>query len=280
MIEEIFNTLFLKPVVNLLVFIYRSIDSAGIPYAFGFAIISLSIIVRLIVWPFINSQLKHSRKMADLKPELDELKKKHKGDKIAFAQAQSSLFKEKGVNPASGCLPSLIQLPVIFALFQSISSFFNPGGLERINSLLYSISWHFQSIPNLNFFGIDLTIKPSAFTEGYFLLLLIPITTALLQFIQSKMMMPAQPIKEYPTDSKKEKEEKESFEDSMSMMQSQMIYMMPLMVGIFAFQFPIGIALYWNVFSLLGIYQQHRVSGWGSLPALLTSINKTIATRS
>lgn len=264
-ITDIFNTFLFGPVINLLVAIIQGLEFLHIPGALGFSIIILTIIIRLAVWPLMSTQLKSAKKMQELKPKLDELKIKHKDDKQGLASAQMALYKEHGINPAGGCLPALIQIPIIIALYQTIFAFFDANNLDRINNVLYIPSWHFTTPPNLNFFGLNLAIKPSDFGSAGVLLLLIPIITALLQLIQSKMMAPEKPLKEYPTDSPKEIKQKESTEDSMAMMQTQMMYMMPLMVGYFAFTFPIGIALYWNTFTVLGIVQQYKISGWGGL---------------
>lgn len=272
-IGDIFNTIFFSPVVNLLVLILRNLQAIGIPGALGISIIFLTVIIRLIVWPFMNSQLKAAKKMADIKPELDVLKTKHKDDKKAFAAAQMALYKEKGINPAGGCLPALIQIPVVIALYQTIFAFFDGSGLTRINHSLYFPSWQITSLPDLNFFGVNLATKPSEFSKLGWALLLIPLLTVALQFLQSKMMSP-KPIKVYPGDSPKEKKDKETTDDSMAAMQSQMIYFMPLMVGYFAFQFPVGLALYWNTFTVLGIVQQHYISGWGGLENWIKLLKK------
>jgi YidC/Oxa1 family membrane protein insertase len=127
--------------------------------------------------------------------------------------------------------------------------------------------------PDPFFLGLNLSAHPSDFAKVGVFVLLVPILTALLQFVQSKMMSP-KAVKEYRSDSPKEKKEKEKTEDAMSAVQSQMTYMMPLMIGYFAFSFPIGLAIYWNTFSLIGIYQQYRLSGWGSLETLLSRLSK------
>jgi len=267
LIIDTFNLIFFAPIVNLLVLILQALQGVHMPGALGFAIILLTIAIRLLVWPAMASQLKSAKKMADLKPQLDILKGKHKDDKQGLAAAQMALYKEHGVNPAGGCLPALIQIPIIMALYQAIFAFFGgPGELEKINNVLYIPSWRLDQVPDLNFFGINLAAKPSDF--GVSLLLLIPLITAVLQLVQSKMMA-ATPVKEYPTDSAKEKKEKETAEDSMAAIQSQMMYMMPVMVGYFAFQFPVGLALYWNTFTILGIVQQYFISGWGGLSSWL-----------
>ncbi len=276
-IGAIFNLIFLGPVINLLVFIFQGLQSLHIPGALGFSIIILTVLIRVLVWPFMSSQMAATKKMADLKPHLDELKKKHKGDKQALATAQMALYKEHGVNPAGGCLPALIQIPVFIALYQAIINILPgaDGNIDKINSLLYSPSMKLPSYLDPNFFGINLGIKPSEFSQFGLLLLLVPIITALLTFVQSKMALPV-PVKRYPSDSPKEEKEKEGLEESMGQVQSQMVFMMPLMIGYFAFTFPIGLAIYWNTYTILGIVQQHRVSGWGGLESLVTRVKSQV----
>ncbi len=270
-IGDIFNLVFMGPIINLLVLIFQGLQAIHIPGALGFSIMILTILIRLLVWPFTSSQLKSARKLADLKPHLDELKKKHKDDKQGLASAQMALYKEHGVNPAGGCLPAIIQIPVFIALYQSIINILpgTGGHIDRINSLLYFPQLRLPSTLDPNFFGINLGIKPSEFTTHGFLLLLIPIGTAILTFVQSKMALP-KAVKVYASDSPKEKKEKEGIEDSMGQVQSQMVFMMPLMIGYFAFNFPIGLAIYWNSYTILGIIQQYRISGWGGVSDFVT----------
>ena len=268
-IGDIFNLIFFGPVVNLLVLIYQGLSFIHIPGALGFSIMILTVLIRILVWPFMASQIKATKKMADLKPHLDVLKVKHKGDKQGMAAAQMALYKEHGVNPAGGCLPALIQIPIFIALYQSIINILPGAGghIETINRLLYFPGLKLPSTIDPNFFGLNLGIKPSEFGHYGILLLLIPVLTGVLTFVQSKMALPKS-VKEYPSDSPKEKKEKEGMEESMGQVQSQMVYMMPVMIGYFAFSFPIGLAIYWNTYTILGIIQQYKLTGWGGMTGL------------
>lgn len=276
-IGAIFNNLFLIPLINLLVGIYQGLSILHIPGALGFSLFILTIIIRLLAWPLMAGQIKSTKKMAELKPYLDELKSKHKDDKQAMASAQMALYKEHGVNPAGGCLPALIQIPLFIGLYQAILHII-PGmgsvNLGWTNSILYFPWMHLQAMPDPNFFGLNLGVKPSQFTTYGIALLLIPLITALLTFIQSQMTLAKASVKPYPSDSPKEKKEKEGMEESMSQVQSQMVYMMPLMIGYFAFSFPVGLAIYWNCYTILGIIQQHKVSGWGGMEDLVKKITR------
>lgn len=273
-IYTLFDTLFFGPIVNILVLLVRGLEGLGIPGALGMAIIIVTLLIRVLIWPLMASQLKTTKKMAELKPHLDELKKKHKEDKQAFAKAQMDLFKEHGVNPAGGCLPLLIQIPPMIAIYQVIYSFFSgQSGLDRINHVLYNSSWHLTAVPNLNFLGLNLADKPADFARVGLFILLIPVMTALLQLIQSRMMTPAATPKIQKNDSKKEKQEKESMEDAMASMQGQMLFIMPLMMGYITFTFPIGLALYLNTISIVGIFQQYLISGWGGLNSWISLLS-------
>lgn len=263
LIGDLFNLIFFGPIVNVLVLIIRLLEATNLPGALGLSIIILTVLIRLLIWPFMHTQLKSAKKMADLKPHLQELKNKHGDDKQALAQAQLALYKEHGVNPAGGCLPALIQIPIIIALYQVILALFEGGaGLTRINQALYTASWHLTAAPDPYFLSFNLADRPADFLRVGPLVLLIPMITALLTFLQSKMMMPvAVRVKE-----------KASSEDTMAAVQGQMTYLMPIMIGYITFTFQIGLAIYWNTFTLLGIWQQHRLSGWGGLAGLVNSI--------
>ncbi len=266
----VFHTFFYNPIVNLLVFIYTTLNSFGLPGAVGFSIILLTVVIKFITWPLTSSQLKSSKKMMDLRPHLDILKKKHKDDKQGLAKATMDLYKEHGVSPASGCLPALLQLPLFISLIQVIPLIFGgQSGIDKINAVLYNSSWALQTPPSPYFFGINLSLKPSDFAQVGVLVLLIPFITAGIQFVQSIMMMPKDDLTINNKDDKEEKKEKEEATDSMMAMQSQMMYMMPLMLGIFAYTFQLGVAIYLNTLTLLNIYQQYKISGWGKLPQMI-----------
>lgn len=266
LIIGLFNEIFLRPIINLLVLIFQGMEAINLPGSLGLSIIALTVIIRFLAWPFMSSQLKSTKKMVELKPHLQDLRKKHAADKQALAAAQMALYKEHGVNPAGGCLPALIQIPIFIALYQAIINIVPGAGgsIERLNSLLYFSWMKLAQNPDPSLFGINLGAKPSEFLGQGVWLLSVPILTAALTFIQSKMMVPEE-IKKYPSDSPKEVKEKEGMEDTMAQMQSQMMYLMPVMIGYFAFSFPIGLAIYWNTYTILGILQQYTISGWGGM---------------
>ncbi len=264
LIGSVFHEALYRPIMNLLIFFINQTGSLGV------SIILLTLLIRFLVWPFMTSQLRSAKKLAELKPHLDILKSKHKGDRQALSQAQMALYKEHGYNPAGGCLPSLVQLVVVWALAQAVPALFSEG-VQSINGLLYPFVSPLTTSPDPHFLGLDLSTKIASvqmFSPYWTALLLVPLITAALTFVQAKMMMP-KPVAVRPSDTSKEKKEKEDMEDTMSAVQGQMVVMMPIMIAVFSYQLPIGLAVYWNVMTLVGLVQQYMISGWGGLSDLL-----------
>ncbi len=260
---NIFNTFLVIPIINLLVLIYKALILVHVPFAFGFSIIALTAITRLVLFPLTASQLKSSKKMQELSPHLQRLKEKHKGDSKTLQSETMKLYKENGVNPAAGCVPLLIQLPFIWALYSVLNKVVHLGGsavTTEVNHSVYSNSLKLSKAWDTSFFGLPLGESPSHLigTVG-FLIILIPVITGLLQFIQSKMMFSSTP----QTDVKKQSE------DFAASFQKQSAYIFPAMIAFLSFGFPLGLSLYWNTFTIFGIIQQYQIQGWGGLKPLI-----------
>ncbi|MCL5439137.1 MAG: YidC/Oxa1 family membrane protein insertase [Patescibacteria group bacterium] len=259
-IFSLFNTLLVNPIINVLVIIYQALNFLRIPYSLGFSIILLTIVVRLILYPFTNSQLKASKKMQDLAPHLSNLKNKHKGDAKMLQQETMRLYKEHGVNPAAGCLPVLIQLPIIWALYSVLQKVVGNNVhqvVSDVNNIIYFNAFKLTKPWDQMFFGIPLGQNPSQLIGKVgFIILLVPLITGLLQFIQSKMMFTSQP---------KPQNNQNNKEDFSSAFQKQSLFIFPIMIGFFSYTFPIGLSLYWNTFTIFGILQQYKLQGLGGL---------------
>ncbi|MDP3998357.1 MAG: YidC/Oxa1 family membrane protein insertase [bacterium] len=258
------NQIFINPILNALVALNNAFTFLGIPGSFGWAIISLTIIIRLILYPLTAAQLKSAKKMQELKPHLDALKEKHGHDKQKLAAAQMNLYKEHGVNPAAGCLPLLISIPIFIALYQVFLRVLGNGNIAETIGQVNKILYPFLKLDHLDpyFFGVNLAQKPDSWQVNGWWLILIPIITTIFYFIQTKMMAPA-PVK---TEKNKKKEGGEEMMAAMT--QGPMLFLFPLMIGFFAYSFPIGLSLYWNTFTLLAIAQQYFIAGWGGLSRL------------
>lgn len=257
---NIFEILFVQPFLNVIVGIYQVLVSAGVPYALGFSIILLTILIRFMLFPFMQQSLKQQKKMQDMMPEINKLKEKYKGNAQKLQMEQMALFRAKGVNPASGCFLLLLQLPILIALYQVLLKVVEVKAPEEINRLLYTDALNLSKIWDVNFYGLSLARTPAdLMTQFGPAILLIAIVTGLLQFIQSKMMMPtAEPKAKLPAKKKGEP-------DFATVFQTQTLYLLPIFVGFFAHTLPFGLSLYWNTLTIFGIIQQYTVSGWGGL---------------
>jgi YidC/Oxa1 family membrane protein insertase len=255
----LFQTLVIYPLINILVAVYDVLLALHVPYAVGFSIIGLTIIIRIVLYPFTKKQLQASKKMQDLAPLISEIKEKYKGDNKKIQEEQMKLYREKGVNPAAGCLPTLIQLPILLGLYRVLNSLVHLSPSESVayvNSIVIE-PLHISEPWDTTFFGIPLGQSPHQMIGTFTVVAIaVPVITGLFQFIQSKMMFSAPPA----TKSKSAKSD-----DFSTVFQKQSAYIFPVMIGFFSFNFPFGLSLYWNTFSIFGIIQQYKISGLGGL---------------
>lgn len=260
---NIFVALVEQPIINILTVIYQLLLSANIPHTLGFSIIILTVLIRLALSPIMAKQLHAQKKMQDMAPHLKNIKDKHKGDMKAQQEATMALYREHGINPAAGCLPALIQLPIFFGLYRALIISVDSEKFSEINRLLYTDSLRLDKFWNIDFFGLPLGKTPGdVISVVGFGILLIPVLTGVLQFIQSKMMSaPKSEIKDLKKAELTKKEDKQL--DFASSFQKQILYFLPVMIGVFSYGFPIGLSLYWNTFTIFGIIQQYRVAGLG-----------------
>jgi len=259
----IFNTYFIFPILNLLVFFYKVFLYLRIPGAFGLSIITLTVLVRMILNPFFKQQLETAKKMQDLKPHLDRLSQKHKKEPQKLQQEQLKLYQQAGINPAAGCLFMIIQLPIFFALYQTLFTFFDPKHkladvVKNVNNVvLYHPFLRITHSIDPWFFGFNLAMTPNKAGVWYYYL--IPVITGILQYFQVQSTMvtspPAEPAAITKTDDKK----KDDSGDFQKAMNTQMKYIFPLMIGWFSYTLPVGLSLYWNIFSLFSIIQYKRL---------------------
>ncbi|MGA2911783.1 MAG: YidC/Oxa1 family membrane protein insertase [Candidatus Levyibacteriota bacterium] len=262
--SPISNFIFLAyPLINIIVAIYQGLNFLRLPFALGFSIIVLTILIRLVLYPLTAYQLKATKKMQDLTPHLNKLKEKHKNDAKMLQAETMKLYKEFGVNPLAGCLPLLIQLPLIYALYQVLQDVVKYN-ISQINQVLYSSVPKLTKSWDLTFFGLPLAQNPShLLTTVGPIILLVPIATGVFQFIQTKMMLPL-PAQNTGDKNGNKKDEKKK-DDFATAFQSQSLYIFPIMIAFFSYNFPIGLSLYWNTFTIFGIIQQYKVSGLGGL---------------
>lgn len=270
---NIFDLLLINPILNLLLAIYQILSSLHVPYPLGFSIIALTVAIRFVLYPLISTQLRASKKMQEVSPHISRLKDKHKNDAKTLQAETMKLYKDHGVNPAAGCLPILVQLPIIWALYtvlQKIVSQDPEAVRSFINSIAYSDALKLSTPWATDFFGFPLGKTPSELWNGMPVVLLIPVLTAVLQFVQAKMMVPAK----VETAIKKAEKTPKKEDDFAAVFQTQSLYLFPIMIGYFSFTFQVGLSLYWNTFTIFGILQQYKISGPGGMADLLKKLRK------
>jgi YidC/Oxa1 family membrane protein insertase len=238
-----------QPLLNLLVWL--SLVSGNL----GWAIVALTLLIRFLLLPLTLPSLRAAAKMKELAPRLEKLKKKYQNDKQKLMKAQMDLYRSVGVNPAAGCLPQIVQIIILIALFNVFNKALASSVqmAEVISKDLYSfvhLSPDFQF--NTRFFYLDLT-KPDVIKigglpplPGVFLIL-----SVLAQFFSAKLMMPTVKKQEKVAEKTPGKED-----DFASMMQKQSLYLFPLMTLLIGYRFASGLVVYWLVFSLFTLLQQ------------------------
>jgi YidC/Oxa1 family membrane protein insertase len=245
----LYHELLFRPLFNVLIFLYNSIPGAD----FGVAIIVLTLIIRVVFFPLSIKALVSQREMNKLQPKIKELQDKYKNDKPALGQATMQLYKEHKVNPFSGCLPLLIQLPVLIALYSALQSGLKP---ESLNGL-YSFVGHPGTINQIAIGFIDLTKKSPWMA----------ILAGALQWFQLKQstMAQAPASKNEPISPALQMNPVRNREDSQRDpisygMNQQMLYFFPIMVIIIAWNLPTGLTLYWVAATVFSIFEQMYIN--------------------
>ncbi|WPX08839.1 YidC/Oxa1 family membrane protein insertase [Anaerocellum danielii] len=241
------------PLGRLLKFIYDFLHSAHIPGSYGIAIILLTLIVRGLLLPLYIKQIQSTSKMAEVAPRLQEIQQKYKNDQRKMQEEMLKLYQETGYNPAGGCWPLLVQIPILFSLyyvFQNPLVYVLGKSHQYVKDLItgatgYNIT---QRIVNeaqrlgldMHFFGINLAQKE---------LIVLPILSAAFSFLSILYSMNSQ--------KKFNPQYSSSQTNAMaeSMNKSLMIFS-PLMSYFIALQVPSGLVLYWTVTNLFTILQQ------------------------
>ena len=192
----------------------------GIVGNYGIAIIIVTILMRILIFPLTLKQEKSMKKMKDIQPEVDKIREKYKDDPQTLNQKTMEIYKENNVNPMGGCLPILIQMPIFVALYYAFVG---------------------NTIPSdATFLWFNLK-QPDHFMKlGTFTINLLPILNTLVTFIQQKVMMGIQP------------------QDKNNPM-SSMLYTMPLMMLFIFYNMPSGVTLYYLVSGVLSVLQQYFI---------------------
>ena len=223
-ITFLYREILYRPLFNGLIFLYNVIPG----HDFGIAIIVLTIIIRFILYPLSRKATQSQKALQDLQPKIKEIQQKYKDNRQAQGQALMEIYKIHKINPASGCLTMLVQLPILLALFSVFRNGLKPESLSALYGFVAN-----PGLVNKFFLGLmDLSAKS----------LPLAILAGLAQFVQSKMLAP--PSQGLTT-------------DFASAMNKQMVYMFPILTVFIAAGLPAGLSLYWVAMTLFGIVQQY-----------------------
>ncbi len=225
-----FNSILYKPLLNGLILLYQYIPG----HDFGIAIIILTLIIRLILHPSSIRGVRSQRALTKLQPKIQEIQKEYKDDKNKQTKLLMELYQKEKINPFSGCLPMLLQLPILIALYQVFLRGLTP---EALNESLYGFVNN-PGLINFSFLGIIILTESNIF---------LAFLAGALQFYQLKIStVPKQGAQSKGSDFSKT-------------MQSQMIYFFPLFTVYIVWQFGSIIGLYWIVSILFSIAEQYIV---------------------
>ncbi len=236
--EGFWQTLVVWPMAKALIWLYDILSGIGVPYAWGFAIILFTIIIKIITFPLTLTQIRGMQAQRELQPKLQEIQKKYGKNREKLAQEQMKLYQEAGVNPLSGCLPMVIQMPILFGLYSALVAI----GPRLADARFF---W----IPDLSFpqFREGLSWISQAFNAGDYgtlaAYLVLPAFLMITQVFMQKMTTPASP----------------TGDEGQAGMMKQMTVMMTLMFGFFTLQVPAGLTLYWVTSNLLQLLQQWAI---------------------
>lgn len=226
---QLFYIVLYQPILNFLVLIYNFTPGHDI----GLAIIFMTIIIKLILYPFSLKSIQSQKALQDIQPKIEELKVKYKNQKEKLAQEMMLLYKNEKVSPFSSCLPLLIQLPFLIAVYQVFAKGLSNGSLGA----LYPFITNPGSLNPMTLGFFDLS-KPQ---------IILALLAGLAQFWQVKMLSTKKPaIKSAGSQD----------ESMMAIMNKQMMFMMPIMTVFIGASLPGGLTLYWFITTLLTALMQ------------------------
>lgn len=243
---------FYRPIYNLMLFLISVLPGQN----FGLAIIVLTIVIRLILLVPNQKALKSQRAMTQIQPKLEEIRKKYAGNQEMISQETLKLWKQNNVNPVGGCLPLLIQLPILISLFYVIKAGFTPYQGDMVYDFLQSVDLF---TVDTNFYGI-LDLQKVNFTW-------LPLLVGLFQFFQLRLSFARKARTESHKNEVVDVDEKGKVSNKpaadtnpMQMMSKSMMYFMPVMMALMAASLPSGVGLYLMISTLFGIGQQYTVN--------------------
>lgn len=249
--KSLWRGLFWKPVYNLMIF---SLEISL--YDLGFAIILLTLIIKLLLFVPTQNAMKSQRKMQKLQPELQAIKRKYVGNQQKIAVESMQLWKKHNISPFSAIIPILLQFPILIALFYVVQD----GLLPHNSFFLYTplSDFDFSQI-NIVFLGfLDLLTSP---LQDYWMLWL-PLLVGVVQFIAMKLSFAKMQKQREENQKQKPKNKKgqqgfmEEFQEEFQKMNKVFVYILPAIVTFFTATLPAAVGLYWLVSTVFSVGQQ------------------------
>jgi YidC/Oxa1 family membrane protein insertase len=240
----LFHITIYQPIYNLLVFVYNIVPD------FGIAIIIITIFIKFLLIPLSRKQIESQKKMQELQPKIKELQAKYKNDKEKQSRAMVELYKESKSNPFSGCLPMIIQLIFLIAIYRVLFNISEAGLI--INPIdLYSFIPNPGQINKMFLGMVDLSsaLNFSSLALSSLPHIILVLLAAGSQFIQTKMLM----AKQINNTNKKNED------DFAQIMSKQMLFLGPILTLFIGIKFPAGLALYWLISTVFMIVQQKQM---------------------
>lgn len=247
----LWNEVLYRPIFNLLILLISILPG----FSLGAAIIILTLILRTILLLPSQKAMRAQKKMQEIQPKLEEIRKKYKGNQEKIAQETMNIWKTQKVNPFGSCLPLLIQFPILIALFYVIKSGLNPDQALLLYEGLKSFS--FDSVET-NFLGILELTEVNAIA--------LPLIVGLLQFTQMKLGIARR-------NKNTQKSAKPAQKSEMEIANNMMIYFLPVMIAMFTASVPAGVGLYWGISTTYGIIQQIVVNNEKSTEPKVKVVN-------
>ena len=228
-----FHTILYQPLFNALILLYQYLPG----HDFGIAVIVLTALIRIILYPLMVKSIKSQKILAGLQPKIQEIQQKYKDDKGKQSREMMMLYQKEKINPFGGCLPLLIQLPILIALYRVFWQGLRPEEMANLYSFVPN-----PGAIDPTFFGIINLAEAS---------LGLAVLAGILQFFQTKMLTLPAAVK-----TAKKKDQMSQFS---GMMQKQMLYFFPIFTVFILWKLPSAIGLYWIITSLFSIGQQYLI---------------------
>lgn len=265
MFANIFTTIIIQPIFNLLVLIYALIPG----HNFGLAVILFTVLIRILLWPLVKKQIRQTKAMRELAPDIKKIKQAAKGDRQKESSMTMELYKERGVNPFASLGIVIVQLPIIIGLYSSVRRIVNnPHEIVTFSyPFIQHLSWVHTLSGNIHRFDdslfglVNLGAKALGPNGLYWPAIAIVAAAALAQFYQARQLMPqnkeARGLRAILKDAGKGKSAEQSEVNAAVTRGTQ--YLIPGFVFVFGMSFPAALTLYWLVSSTVAYIQQDRI---------------------